>query len=108
MNILFVCTLNKVRSVSAERLYRRTPGIAVRSAGTSDRAAHRVTKEDMTWADKVIVFTPGHEEWLRANFEGTLPPIVDIGVPDLYAAEGPRLNAELMEALTPILGSPGK
>jgi predicted protein tyrosine phosphatase len=107
MNVLFVCTLNKVRSVCAERLYRRTPGISVRSAGISDRAAHHVTREDLEWAHKVIVFTPGHEQWLRAAFAGDLPPIVDIGVPDQFATEGPRLAVELAEALTPILGPPG-
>jgi protein-tyrosine-phosphatase len=41
MKVLFVCTLNKARSVVAERLYRGMPGMQVRSAGTSNRAAQQ-------------------------------------------------------------------
>ena len=57
MNVLFVCTLNKARSVAAERMYRRTPGISVRSAGISDRAAHQVVEADLAWADRVRIMS---------------------------------------------------
>ena len=108
MNVIFVCTLNKARSVAAERLYRRTPGLSVRSAGTSDRAAHQVTEADLAWADKVVVFEPGHEQWIRTTFDGDLPEIVDAGVPDNRTVNDPALEAELVEALVPLLGNPGK
>ena len=106
MNVLFVCTLNKARSVVAARLYRRTPGLAVRSAGTSDRAAHQVTAHDLRWADRVIVFEPAHARWLRATFAAPLPEIVDAGVDDAYTATDPELVDELCAALTPLLGAP--
>ena len=61
VKVLFVCTLNKARSVAAERIYRHTPGISVRSAGISDRAAHQITEADLVWADRVVVFEPEHE-----------------------------------------------
>jgi predicted protein tyrosine phosphatase len=107
VNVLFVCTLNKARSVAAVRLYRHTPGLAVRSAGTSDRAAHPVTAADLAWADRVIVFEPAHARHLRATFPGPLPEILDAGVEDNFTLRAPELEDELREALTALLGPPG-
>lgn len=108
MNVLFVCTLNKARSITAERLYRRTPGIAVRSADTSDRAVHRVNEADLAWADRVIVFEPAHERWILDTFGGDLPEIVEAWVEDDYVAEDPALIAELTDVLPSLLGPPGR
>ncbi|MCK6490410.1 MAG: hypothetical protein L6R48_19215, partial [Planctomycetes bacterium] len=104
--VLFVCTLNKARSIAAERLYRRCPGMQVRSAGTSERAAHQVTESDLVWADRVVVFEAEHDRWIRATFTGDLPDIVDVGIPDDFAAADSALRAELIEALSPVLGPP--
>ncbi len=101
-------TLNKARSVAAERLYRGTPGMQVRSAGISDRAARQVSEDDLAWADRVVVFEPAHERWIRDTFNGDLPPIVDAGVPDEYAAGDPALVAALRDALADLLGPPGR
>ncbi len=106
MNVLFVCTLNKARSVSAARLYRRTPGLSVRSAGTSDRAAHQINEADLAWSDLVVVFEVEQERWIRTTFGGDLPEIVDAGVPDDYNADDPALIAELTDALSPMPGLP--
>ena len=107
MNVLFVCTLNKARSVTAERLYRRTPGLSVRSAGTSDRAVHQISEADLAWADRVVVFEVEQERRIRAAFSGDLPEIVDVGVPDEYNADDPELVVALRDALEPLLGEPG-
>jgi predicted protein tyrosine phosphatase len=108
VNVLFVCTLNKGRSIAAERLYRRAPGLSVRSAGTSDRAAHRVDEADLAWADRVVVFEVAHERWIRDTFAGSLPEIVDVGVADGFKADDPELVRELVAVLTPVLGSPSR
>ena len=73
VKVLFVCTLNKARSVVAERMYRGTLGMQVRSAGTSERAAHQVNEADLAWADRVVVFEVEQERWIRATFAGDLP-----------------------------------
>jgi predicted protein tyrosine phosphatase len=108
VKVLFVCTLNKARSVAAEKLYRGTPGMQVRSAGTSDRAVHQIDEGDLAWADRVIVFEPGHERWIRDTFSGDLPEIVDAGVPDDFNVGDPALVAALRDALEPLLGPPGR
>jgi predicted protein tyrosine phosphatase len=78
----------------------------VRSAGTSERAAHQVTEGDLAWADRVVVFEADQERWIRAAFTGDLPEIIDVGVPDDFAADSPAMRAELVEALSPVLGPP--
>jgi predicted protein tyrosine phosphatase len=103
MRVLFVCTLNRARSTTAERLFRRQPGLQVRSAGTSDRAVHPVTIDDLVWAELVIVFEAHHEHWIRAAFDGDLPPIVNAGIPDEFAADDPALCAELREVIPSLL-----
>ena len=108
MNILFVCTLNKARSITAANLYRRMPGMAVRSAGISDRAAHQIVEDDLIWADRVITFESKQEKWIRETFTGDLPEIIDDGIPDNFIANAPELINELMEVLTPILGKPNE
>ncbi len=108
MNILFVCTLNKGRSVAAERLYRRVPGLSIRSAGTSDRAAHRVCEDDLAWADRVVVFEVAHERWIRDTFSGSLPEIVDVGIADGFKVDDPVLAEELIAVLSPLLGPPSR
>lgn len=107
MNVLFVCTLNRARSVAAERLYRRTPGLSVRSGGVDDRAAHQVTGQDLAWADRIFVFEPSHEAWIRNTFAGDLPEIVDLGIPDDFTDDDPQLVVELRESLELVLGEPG-
>lgn len=107
MNVLFVCTLNHARSVAAERLYRGVPGLSVRSAGTDARATHPVTDQDLLWAERVIVFEPAQEAWIRTTFAGDLPDIIDVGVPDGHSLHDPRLEAELCDALESVLGRPG-
>ncbi len=106
MNILFVCTLNKARSVTAVKLYRRTPGLTVRSAGISDRAVHQLNEHDLAWAELVITFESKHEKWIRGTYMGDLPEIIHVGIPYNFTADAPELISELIEVLTPILGKP--
>lgn len=43
MNILFICSKNQWRSPTADKVWRRHPGLSVRSAGTSPNAQHPVS-----------------------------------------------------------------
>lgn len=109
MNVLFVCTLNVARSVAAERLYRGTPGMAVRSAGVSPRARRRVSGADVTWADRIVVFEEAHTRALVEAFGPDVAErIVDAAVDDDFAAGSAALEAELRETLVDLLGEPGR
>lgn len=107
MNVLFVCTLNVARSVTAERLYKGTPGMQVRSAGVSPRARRVVSAGDVAWADTIVVFEPAHRRELRARFgEEVDARVIDADVDDAFTARDAGLEAAVRDALVDVLGPP--
>ena len=85
-NILFVCSRNKWRSPTAERIYRDNPHIFVRSGGLSTKGNHQVNENDIQWADLIIVMEGWHRSKLFAQFRGTvqLPRTEVLNIPDEY------------------------
>ena len=67
-NVLFVCSRNKWRSPTAERIFARDPGLAVRSGGTSPNAQRTVRETDIRWADVIFVMERKHRDRLAASF----------------------------------------
>lgn len=107
MNVLFVCTMNAARSIAAERMYRHTPGISVRSAGVATRARHLLTASDVEWAERIIVFEDMHRQHILDHFGLALDAkITDIGLPDEFSATNKAMLSELRELLTDLLGAP--
>ena len=70
LQILFVCAMNKQRSVTAELLYRNDARLEVRSAGVRFDANRRVSEEDLRWADVVFAMEREHKLWIATRFEG--------------------------------------
>lgn len=97
--VLFVCSKNQWRSPTAEAIWRKHPALAVRSGGTSSAARHRVSLEDLCWADVVLVMEQKHKSRLLADFPGALrhTPVHVLDVPDEYRYMDPEL-VELLEA----------
>lgn len=54
-NILFVCSQNRLRSPTAERVFYGLSGIEVRSAGTERDAENVISRDDLEWADMIFV-----------------------------------------------------
>jgi predicted protein tyrosine phosphatase len=106
MNVLFVCSRNQWRSPTAEKVWRKHPGLAVRSAGTSPNARHPVTEQDLRWADAILVMEDKHRSRLVAEFgrivEGK--PIHVLDIPDQYRYMDPELVEELTHAVRAVLG----
>ncbi len=108
MNVLFVCTLNVARSVTAERMYRGTPGMSVRSAGISSRARRHVSATDVAWADRIVVFEDAHSRYLERTFGAeVLARVVDVSVDDEFTSRSPDLLTALRDSLIDVLGQPG-
>ena len=104
--ILFVCAMNKQRSLTAEHLYRNDARIEVRSAGVRSEAKHRVSAADLRWADIVFVMEPDHKSWITMRFEELdLPPIEVLDIPDEYAYMAPDLQEMLRLTLDPEINS---
>jgi predicted protein tyrosine phosphatase len=55
MNILFVCTANKLQSPTAAALFSGREDMVVRSAGVDPEAPSRLDDALVAWADKVYV-----------------------------------------------------
>lgn len=106
-NVLFVCTMNKWRSPTAERLWRRSPHIAVRSGGTSPNARRAVQQADLQWADVILVMEEKHKERLRAQWPraARYARIEVLDIPDEFPAfMHPELVTRLEAVVPAVLG----
>jgi predicted protein tyrosine phosphatase len=106
--VLFVCRQNKVRSLTAEHLFRVRPDLEVRSAGTVAFAKNQLTEELMSWADAVFTFDDSQLEAMEKRF-GTKDfgkPVVCLGVPDTFDYKSQQLVLKLTAKLEPYLGRP--
>lgn len=106
LKALFICSRNQWRSPTAEQLWRRHPQVATRSAGTSPNARHKVSTEDVQWADVILVMEEKHKSRLKAEFAGLLEgtPIHVLDIPDEYKFMDPELVEMLEQSVNNILG----
>ena len=82
-HILFVCGRNQWRSPTAARIYANDQRIEVRSAGVGTQSQHRVSEQDIRWADLVLVMEPQHRARLQEMFRDVqMPPIECLEIPD--------------------------
>jgi predicted protein tyrosine phosphatase len=106
--VLFVCRQNKVRSLTAEHLYRVRPDLEVRSAGTVTFAKNQLTEDLMDWADAVFVFDESQLEAMKRRFgkKDFGKPVVCLGLPDTFDYKSQQLVLKLTAKLEPYLGRP--
>jgi predicted protein tyrosine phosphatase len=84
--ILFVCTLNRMRSATAHNVYKEDPRFEVKSAGT-DLGTETVLSNDLLeWAESIIVMEKSHRNIIRKNFPliYKTKKIVCLYIPDDY------------------------
>lgn len=93
MNILFICSRNQWRSPTAEKVWRKHPGVSVRSAGTSTSARRTVSEADIIWADLILAMEDKHASRLKAQFRqhGRHMVIHVLDIPDDYRFMDPDL-----------------
>ena len=105
LRVLFVCSRNQWRSLTAERVYAKRPGIEVRSAGTSANAKRRLKAQDIEWADLIFVMEHEHKKRLRELFEGIMDRdrVFVLDIPDEYKAMDPELIDLITTAVDRIL-----
>ncbi|MEM8809949.1 MAG: phosphotyrosine protein phosphatase [Cyanobacteria bacterium P01_G01_bin.38] len=103
MNVLFICSRNQWRSPTAAAVWRKIPGLTVRSAGTSPRARKTVTSEDIRWADVIFVMETQHKQRLQAEFRQlmTHKRLEVMDIPDEYRYMDPEL-VDIFEAAAEI------
>ena len=68
MNILFVCSQNKRRSLTAEKIFDGVNGHNVRSAGTEKNSRIKVTPGLIGWANLIFCFEKKHLRRLQEKY----------------------------------------
>ena len=107
MNLLFVCTVNRMRSCTAEAIYSADPRYRVMSAGTAPDATQRVTADLLLWADMIFVMEKHHEKFIVEEFPDVIAgkKIIVLGIPDMYYYMEPELEDLLKAKISPWLES---
>ena len=99
--ILFVCSQNKWRSLTAERLFDDHPHYEARSAGTELGARVRVTAGHLGWAEVIFVMERRHADRLREKFAEALhdKSVIVLRIADKYQFGDHQLVALLQQKL---------
>ncbi len=97
IKLLFVCSRNKWRSLTAEKILDGVNGYQVRSAGTEDGARVKVTEGHVGWADLIFAMERKHVRRLKDKFSEALAakPLYCLDIPDDYRF----MDEELIEIL---------
>ncbi|MBS1508689.1 MAG: protein tyrosine phosphatase [Bacteroidetes bacterium] len=93
LKLLFVCTVNRMRSATAHRVYEGDSRFEVKSAGTDHSANTVLTEEILTWADRIVVMEKYHRNHIRKHFPDIYKTkrIVCLYIPDEYDYMQPEL-----------------
>ena len=93
MRVLFVCTANKLRSPTAEDLFKDWPGLDVLSAGTDADVPRPLTKELVASADVIFAMEQHHRDRIRKKFKQRPADnrIITLNIPDEYERDDPDL-----------------
>ena len=105
VKLLFVCSRNRRRSLTAEKMMEGMPGYEVRSAGTQPEARIVITEGHIGWADIIFVMEKSHLNRLWLRFPEALAGkrVVALHIRDDYEFMHPDLLDELHAKLAPFI-----
>lgn len=103
MRILFVCSRNRLRSPTAERIF--ADRAETDSAGLAPDAEFRLESEQLRWADLVVVMEKKHRSALTRRFSQSLKAarVVCLDIPDRYEYMQPELIELLEKRMSPFV-----
>ena len=93
MNLLFVCTENKLRSPTGEEVFSEYEGINAIGGGTNKDAATPVSGDLIEWADIVFVMEKSHRNKVSKKFKELLKGkrLICLDIPDEFDRMEPQL-----------------
>ncbi len=93
VNILFVCSENRLRSPTAASVFSEYPGVSAISAGTNKDCETPVSGDLIDWADAILVMENSHRSKLAKKFRPMLKDkkLSVLSIPDNYAFMDPEL-----------------
>ncbi|MCV2362986.1 phosphotyrosine protein phosphatase [Paucibacter aquatile] len=91
--VLFICSMNRWRSPTAEQIFSEHPGIECSSAGLNHGAENPLTPELLAWADLIFVMERSHKDKLARDFKPHLlgKRVICLNIPDNYKFMDPAL-----------------
>lgn len=97
MNLLFICSQNRTRSLTAEQIYKNHPQHKVDSAGTSIDARKPVSATQLDWADVIFVMEQRHQEILAQRFPEMLKnkKVINLNITSAFEYMQPELVTEI-------------
>ena len=108
MNLLFVCSRNRRRSLTAETIFGDEPGLQALSAGTAPDAETAVSIDLLQWADVIFAMEAIHKRRLIQRFPREMKDkrIVVLGIADHYEYMDRELVVRMRSEVVNRLGSP--
>ncbi|MCM2530764.1 phosphotyrosine protein phosphatase [Shewanella algae] len=93
MNLLFVCSENRLRSPTGEEVFSAFEGIYAIGAGTNADADTVVSGDLIQWADFIFVMEKSHKTKVAKKFKELLKgkKLVCLDIPDNYQRMDPAL-----------------
>lgn len=97
--VLFICSQNRLRSPTAERIFSGRPGFEVASAGLDPGAETSVCPELLEWSEVIFVMEQTHRAKLAKKFRRHLKEkrVICLDIPDDFEFMDPAL-VQLLEA----------
>ena len=102
MHLLFLCSQNKRRSLTAEKLFDGQNGHLARSAGTENNARIKLTPGLVGWADIIFSMEKKHVRRLKEKYSDIIidKTVICLNIPDDYSYMDDDL-CELLESVVP-------
>ncbi len=102
MNLLFVCSENRLRSPTAEAVFSEYAGISAIAAGTNKDAETTVSGDLIEWADAILVMEKSHRDKTTNRFREQLKgkKLAVLAIADNYEYMQPEL-VELLKSKVP-------
>lgn len=95
--LLFLCSQNKRRSLTAEKIFNKYQNCKASSAGTESNARVKVTAGMIGWADIIFCMEKKHVRRIKEKYADEIrdKKIVCLNIPDEYE----NMDEELQEIL---------
>jgi len=92
-HVLFICSRNRLRSPTAERVFADWPGMETLSAGLASDADSPLDADTLDWADLIFVMEKTQRRRLKEKFGSRLrgQRVICLDIPDDYAFMQPEL-----------------
>ena len=104
--VLFLCNQNRLRSPTAEAVFRESPMLEVKSAGVDKDSSVPVNRKLLVWADIVFVMEKRQRNVIHKKFKDIYrnKRIVCLYIPDDFEYMDPDLIQLLKKRLPQYVG----